>query len=130
MEDKVQAIQAVQRPRTELGLSGYYCRYIPHYATIALPLTNMTCKMQPNEALGTTEAEAFQELKRILSSDQVMSNPDPSQIFVLQTDAYDVGIGAVLSQGCEEHPITYYSRKLLDSERKYSVVEKECLAWC
>ena len=46
-------------------------------------------------------------------------------------DASDRGVGAVLSQ-CddldEEHPIAYFSRKLLPREQYYSTVEKECLA--
>ena len=50
---------------------------------------------------------------------------------MLQTDASDRGVGAVLSQlsdDGEEHPIGYYSRKLLPREERYSTVEKECLA--
>ena len=50
---------------------------------------------------------------------------------MLQTDASDRGIGAVLSQ-CndegEEHPVAYFSCKLLPREERYSTVEKECLA--
>ena len=58
-------------------------------------------------------------------------SPDFTKPFVLQTDASDVGIGAVLSQSDDkelDHPIAYYSRKLLPRERKYSTIEKECLA--
>ncbi len=48
----------------------------------------------------------------------------------MQTDASDRGIGAVLSQLSDEgseHPVAYYSRKLLPREDRYSTVEKECL---
>ena len=57
--------------------------------------------------------------------------PDFSKAFTLQTDASDRGIGAVLSQhgvDGKEHPVAYFSKKLLPREEKYSTVEKECLA--
>ena len=49
---------------------------------------------------------------------------------MLQTDASDRGVGAVLSQLYEgkDHPVAYFSRKLLPRKEKYSIVEKECLA--
>ena len=61
----------------------------------------------------------------------MLKGPDLSQSFVLQTDASERGIGAVLSQygpDGEEHPVAYYSRKLLPREERYAAVEKECLA--
>ena len=54
-----------------------------------------------------------------------------SKQFILQTDASERGIGAVLSQRSaegEEHPVAYFSRKLIPREERYSTVEKECLA--
>ena len=61
----------------------------------------------------------------------VLQSPDFTRPFILQTDASDRGIGAVLSledpEG-KEHPIAYFSKKLLLWERHYSTVEKECLA--
>jgi len=56
--------------------------------------------------------------------------PDFSKPLVVQTDASETGVGAVLSQlqEGEEHPITYISRKLLPREQNYSTIEKECLA--
>ncbi len=58
-----------------------------------------------------------------------MQNPDFNRVFILQTDASGVGVGAVLSQGeNEDHTIAYFSRKLLPREISYSTVEKECLA--
>ena len=53
------------------------------------------------------------------------------RVFILQTDASDHGIGAVLSQtdkNEDDYPIAYFSKKLLPREQRYSTVEKECLA--
>ena len=74
---------------------------------------------------------SFNQLKKLLRSDSVHWSPDFDREFVLQTDASNRGIGAVLSQldsAGQDHPIAYFSRKLLPREEKYSTVEKECLA--
>ncbi|KAI2645879.1 Retrovirus-related Pol polyprotein from transposon 17.6 [Labeo rohita] len=74
--------------------------------------------------------EAFAQVKTALTSSAVLRAPDFSCPFLLQTDASDTGLGAVLSQiqEGEEHPIIYISRKLSPAERKYAAVEKEALA--
>ncbi|CAM4676576.1 unnamed protein product [Caretta caretta] len=74
--------------------------------------------------------KAFMDLQTALCSNRVLKAPDFNKEFILQTDASEVGLGAVLSQmvGDEEHPILYRSRKLLLREQKYAVVERECLA--
>ena len=111
-------------------MTGYYRRFIKNYVSVAEPLTELTRKQQPEQVEwnGRTE-HAFQRLKDTLTSAKLMKNPDFTQTFILQTDASNMGVGAVLSQGSEEdQPIAYFSRKLLPRERNYSVVEKECLA--
>ena len=135
---KVEAVQQISQPetkkevRTFLGLTGYYRRFIPDYATVAAPLTDMTRKSQPNAVTWTPEAAAaFQKLKQALCSAPVLRIPDFSKPFVVQTDASECGVGGVLSQLGEDNcegPITYFSRKLLAREEKHSTVEKECLA--
>ena len=61
----------------------------------------------------------------------VLKSPDFMRPFILQTDASDHGVGAVLSQRDsegKEHPVVFFSRKLLPREEKYATVEKECVA--
>ena len=67
----------------------------------------------------------------MLCSSPILGSPNFARSFTLQTDASDRGIGAVLSQvneASEEHPVAFYSWKLLPCEERYSTVEKECLA--
>ena len=136
--DKIDAVVSFPVPetkkqvRTFLGLTGYYRKFIPHYSTIAAPLTDLTKKSEPNRIIWNEGCEqAFRQLQGILCSGPVLRNPNFDQLFILQTDASNRGVGAVLSQAAEsgeEHPVAYYSRKLLPREEKYAVIEKECLA--
>ena len=74
---------------------------------------------------------SVKKLKHKLSESPVLRVPDFSRAFIVQTDASEVGIGAVLTQTDEnghEHPIAFASRKLKPREQKYAVIEKECLA--
>ena len=116
--------------RSFLGLTGYYRRFIPSYATVAAPLTALLKKGVQFSWTESREA-AFKELKRYLTDDPILKYPDFDKEFILQTDASDYGVGAVLSQiqdDGHDHPIAYASATLNKHERNYSVTEKECLA--
>ena len=101
-------------------------------AVIALPLTDATKKSEPNIVKWTDDKEkAFLTLKHRLTHAPVLRTPDMSREFLVQTDASQRGLGAVLSQTDEngdEHPVAYISRKLTPTEEKYAIMEKECLA--
>lgn len=134
---KMDAIKLAERPTTKaqvksfMGLVGWYSRFIPRFSTISVPLTDLTRKNQPNKVQWTEECEeAFQTLKDVMCKEPILKSPDFEQHFTVQTDASEVGIGAVLLQGEPGNllPIAYISRKLNKHERRYSVVEKECLA--
>ena len=110
-------------------MTGYCRRYIRNFATIAAPLTELTKKGNPDKIIWTPETEsAFQTLKSALSGSTIMKSPDPTIPFIIQIDASSLGVGAVLSQAPEDRPIAYFSRKLSEREKRYSAVEKECLA--
>uniref|UniRef100_A0A8C1MIS2 Gypsy retrotransposon integrase-like protein 1 n=1 Tax=Cyprinus carpio TaxID=7962 RepID=A0A8C1MIS2_CYPCA len=136
-EKKVAAILSAPRPTTKtqvrafLGLAGYYRCFIPNFSSLASPLTDLTRKGQPEKVPWNPETEsAFQRVKAALTSEPVLRAPDFNRPFLVQTDASDTGLGAVLSQVIdgEEHPVIYISRKLTSAERRYAAVEKEALA--
>lgn len=75
----------------------------------------MTGSRQPNQLTWTEKAvAAFTDLQQALSKDQVLFSPDFVKAFVLQTDASERGIRAVLLQGPPEdhHPVAFISHKL------------------
>ena len=135
---KIRAIQNFEIPKTKkevrsfLGLTGYYRKFIPQYASIASPLTDLTRKSEPSQVQWSPECDAaFKQLRDSLCSAPVLQTPDFEKPFILQTDASQRGVGAVLSQLDEnggDHPVAFYSRKLLPREENYSTIEKECLA--
>ena len=67
---------------------------------------------------------------RLTTSEPVLKLPIPTLPFVVRTDASNTSVGCVLLQYHDDvpHPIFYGSRKLLDREKRYSVIERECLA--
>lgn len=130
-DSKIQTIKNWPQPtclkelRGFLGLTGYYRKFIKHYAIISQPLTALLKKGVIFVWTKDTE-NAFQVLKQALMTAPVLALPDFSLQFVVDTDACDVGIGAVLSQ--QGHPLAYVSRALGPRNRGLSVYEKEYLA--
>ena len=117
--------------RSFLGLTGYYRHFVKDYAFMAVPLTNLIRKECPEVVVWTEECnKVFNSLKNVPTSTPVLSSPNFERTFIPQTDASNYGVGAVLSQPDAEgpdHPVVYFSHKLLDRERKYSTIDKECL---
>lgn len=102
-----------------MGIIGYYSRFVLSFTTIAATLTDLTKGKKSNMVKWHDKAEeAFQELKMTLCQYPVLVTPDFSREFIVQTDAFSEGLGAVLSQEVneeEEHRIVYLSRKLAAS---------------
>ncbi|KAJ4960077.1 hypothetical protein NE237_019987 [Protea cynaroides] len=69
---------------------------------------------------------AFDDLKQAVIDEPVMALPDHTKPFEVQTDVSNFAIGGVLMQ--DGHPIAYESRKLKETERRYTVQEKEMTA--
>ena len=115
--------------KTFLGLTGYYRHFVRDYSKIAQPLTELT---RDDAEWVWTEAHqsAFEELKKILTSDQVMNYPDFTKPFTIKSDASLGAIGYVLTQKIDgkEKVISYGSKKLSDTQRRWSTYDREYFA--
>ncbi|XP_034693910.1 uncharacterized protein LOC117920466 [Vitis riparia] len=108
---KIQAVIEWPTPTTAkgvrgfLGLAGYYQKFIRHFGNIAAPLTRLLSKdgFQWNEAAEM----AFTQLKEALTSPPILRLPDFTQRFVIECDASEIGLGAILTQ--ENRPVAYFS---------------------
>ena len=136
--EKIAIIQNLKSPTTKkalrsvLGLFNYYREYVPQYANIAKPLTDLTRKAVPADIPWSREAEeAFVTLKEHLCRVTSLSTPNLDKPFELHTDASLTGIGACLMQS-DSHgrpqPITFASQKLTPAQSKWSTIEREAFA--
>jgi hypothetical protein len=121
-------------PRTKrqlqsfLGLANWLREYVPLYATIAAPLTDL---LVAKKTFRWTDAaqKAFDDLKTAIDQPLLLHRPDASREYVLQTDASGLGVAAVLYQEEEGQRkiISYASARLNDAQRRYHINEQECL---
>lgn len=134
--EKVAAIQSWKAPKTVkgvrsfLGFANYYRLFIPEFADIARPLTDLTKKGQPFNWNDKAQ-QAFEELKQRFISDPILATFDPDRETVLETDASNWATGGVLSQYDDNgdlRPCAYFSKKNLPAECNYDIHDKELLA--
>ncbi len=134
--EKTQAIQKFQTPQniTELqrflGMTNQLAKFLPELAQTNEPLRQLLKKEQMwlwDEA----QQKAFESIKSMLSSTEVLTHYDPTAPRIIAADACQDGLGAVLLQTDSKgnrRPISYASRSLTDTEKRYAVIEKEVLA--
>ncbi|GFX02837.1 retrovirus-related Pol polyprotein from transposon 17.6 [Trichonephila clavipes] len=95
----LQAPTTKKQLRSALGLCNFYRQYIPNFAKIALPLTELTKKKVPNEIPWNKEAEnVFKELKTALCGITEFQVPDIEKPYYLHTDASQTAVGCCLGQ--------------------------------
>ncbi|GJP80149.1 hypothetical protein CLOP_g10375, partial [Closterium sp. NIES-67] len=132
---KIKAVRTWKTPENVkelqqfLGFANYYNRFVPQYAKIAMPLTNLLKKNTPYK-WEPQHQEAVEQLKQALTSAPVLILRDPESDYVMEADASDQAMGAVLmqDQGNGLQPIAYLSKKLHGAELNYPIHDKEALA--
>lgn len=135
--DKVKAVVDWPSPDSRkalqrfLGFANFYRRFVRNFSQIVAPLTALTSPRVPFRWSDTAEA-AFAKLKSRFVSAPILIAPDPSRQFVVEVDASEVGVGAVLSQRSSSddkmHPCAFLSHRLSPAERNYDIGNRELLA--
>ena len=112
-----------------LGTVGYYRRFCPNLADLAVPLNHLINKGVKYNFSPECK-QAFDALKDRLTTAPILGYPDPSLAYILDTDASAKAIGAVLSQVQSgiERPIAYFSKTMIPAEQNYCVTRRELLA--
>ncbi|KAF7647278.1 hypothetical protein LDENG_00174850, partial [Lucifuga dentata] len=133
---KVKAVLEWSRPNSRkevqrfLGFSNFYRWFIRNYSQVAAPLSDLTSTKRPFTWSPSAEA-AFNTLKQHFTSAPVLVLPDPTRQFLVEVDASDVGVGAILSQ-CSAvdkiHPCAFFSHRLSPTECNYDIGNRELLA--
>ncbi len=134
---KIKAIAELPEPtdqksiRQFLGKCAYYSDFIDNFSIIAAPLYALTQKDIKFE-FTDIHREAFEKLKKYLSSPPILAHYNPKLDTELRTDASRVGIGYRLVQLQSDtekwHTVSNGSRKLNTAEKNYPITELECLA--
>ena len=136
--DRLQAVTGMRAPTTKkhllsvLGLFNFYRAYVEDYAAIAKPLTDLTAKRMPKILVwDEKEQRSFDLLRDKICYAPVLSVPEPGKPFRCYTDASDIAVACQVAQ-CDqdgnEHPVAYASSKLTNTQRNWSVIEREAYA--
>ena len=126
--EKVEAMMSWERPksvfeiRSFLGLAGYYRRFIEDFSRLVAPMTRLTRKEVKFDWDDRCE-EAFQELKRRLTSAPILIVPERGQGYTMYCDALKVGLGCVLMQS--GRVVAYGSHQLKNHEQNYPTHDME-----
>ena len=114
-----------------LGFANFYRRFIRNFSSVASPLHALTSSKTQFHWDHKAEA-AFRRLKKSFSTAPILSLPDPALQFIVEVDASDLGVGAILSQRSVKdnkiHPCAFLSKKLSPAERNYDIGNRELLA--
>ena len=133
---KVQTIQDWPEPRkvkdvqSFLGFANFYGCFISNYSAIVIPLTWLTRKGIPWNFTDATQ-KSFQALKSAFTSAPVLTHWVPDKPIIVETNASDYALGAILSiqtDSSEIHPMAFHSRTFSAPELNYDTHDKQLLA--
>lgn len=140
---KVEAIDRIRAPRnlnevrSLLGFLGYYHSFIPHYASIMLPIFDLLRNTKNTKRFNSTtpvtwtdEHQAAVKKAGDLLKASVLEIPFSTDEYLIETDASEKAIGAVLNVKRDEgwRPVEFYSKTLSTTQQNWPVREREAFA--
>lgn len=134
-KSRLQAITTYKKPtnvrevQSFLGFTGWYRKFIDKYAEMSSPLTQLI-KKKVQFVWANEQDEAYEKIKAAMLSAPILHNPDYSKPFFIDSKSSDIAVSAILYQMDEKKrlPIIFMSAKLNEAQKKYHVVERECLS--
>jgi hypothetical protein len=114
-----------------LGFANFYRCFVHNFAAVSKPLTLL---MQKDTLFVWSNSceKSFQTLKSHFNSSSILTHYHPDRQIILETDAFDYVITAIILQIDPStsilHPILFYSRSLTTAELNYNIYDKELLA--
>ena len=130
---KVQGIMDIGRPSTTteaqvlIGMVQYYRDMCSRWSHILSPLTEAYSGPKGRKILWNDALESsFKVLKRMVSAETMISDPDWKLPFTVHSNASDKKLGAAISQN--NKPIAFFSRELIKPQLNYTTTKKELLA--
>ena len=129
---KVQTIQDWPEPhkvkdiQSFLGFANFYCHFISDYSAIVIPLTRLTCKGIPWNFTNATQ-KSFLALKSAFTSAPVLTHWVPDKPIIIETDASNYALGAILTNSGEIQPVAFHSHTFSALKLKYDTHNKELL---
>ncbi len=122
------SLRQVKKVQAFLRLTNYYWKFVPNYARIAEPLTQLMCKKE-RWHWDKEQKNVFHALKKSLSGTAHLRIPNSTCKKILKTNASNFTVGACLYQikDGQQRLIAYQSRKLSGFEKRYEVHDKELL---
>jgi len=129
-------LTTIKEVQSTLGLLGYHCPWIPNFAKIAKPLTDLLQKGR--EFAWSKHCEkAIRRLIGLVTSEPVIVPPDTDQQFILYVDASQFATGAILYQADKERkdargnpllqPLGFNSQTFNKTEQNYPIYDRELL---
>ena len=140
LPEKLDSIRKMPHPKNPkeakqfLGLIGYYRKFVPRFADIARPLTELTRHDMEYEWTDKCQ-KAFNHLRELLMKHPILRYPDPQKPYTLFTDASGIGWSGVLTQEHVDdkgksklHPVCYVSGQFKGSQLNWAALTKEAYA--
>jgi RNase H-like domain found in reverse transcriptase/Integrase zinc binding domain len=137
IKDWPRTLKSVKEVRSTLGVLGFQRPFIPGFADLAKPLTNLL-KKDSSFAWTSECTEVLDRLIHIVTSEPVLVPPDTTRQFILEVDASQYATGAILFQADKKmtdrqgkpilRPCGYHSRTFSATEQRYPIYDREFLA--